>query len=102
MLAGIELEDIQDYGRYHEMRQTLKSSSQKLADLSEGWGGTVLATGVDLAHNEPIPHLGERRVLCHFFSSFLSQGKKLILSSLSNLTLELELDDATACNASSL
>ena len=74
VLGGIEIEDISDYGRYHEMRQMLKSSAEQMSDLSEGWGGTILATQNDLKHNEPIPAGGERRVLCHFFSSFFSQG----------------------------
>ena len=99
LLSGVELEDVQDYGRYHEMRQTLKSSREKLADMSEGWGGTASASATDLAHNEPIPAGGERRVLCRFFSSFFMQSKKIILASMSNLTLELELDDGAACFA---
>ena len=34
LLAGVELEDVQDYGRYHEMRQTLKSSREKIGRAS--------------------------------------------------------------------
>ena len=75
----------------------LKSASEQMSDLSEGWGGTVDAIQTDLDHNEPIPAGGERRVLCHFFSSFFNQPKKIILSAMSNLVVELQLGDDTDC-----
>ncbi len=97
VLAGIEIEDVSDYGRMHQMRQMLKSSAEQMSDLCEGWGGTELATQIDIDNNEPIPAGGERRVLCHFYSSLFNQPKKLILSAMSNLTVELELGDDTLC-----
>jgi hypothetical protein len=57
--------------------------------MTEGWGGTVDASIIDMDHADPIPAGGERRMLCRFHSSFLNQSKRLMLSALSGLTLEL-------------
>ncbi len=36
--GGVELEDIAEYGRYHEMRTMMMSASEKINELTEGWG----------------------------------------------------------------
>ena len=99
--GGVEITDIgPDYGRYHEMRCLLKSPGEKLSDLAEGWGGT--AATITAPHNaDPIPPGGERRMMCQFYCQFLGgqNTKKVLLSALSGLVLEVELGDAADCFA---
>jgi hypothetical protein len=67
--------------------------------LAEGWGGGIAASLTTQNHALPIPAGGERRVLCQFYCQFLGQSKKVLLSALSGLTLELELGEAADCFA---
>ncbi len=99
LAGGVEIEDIAEYGRYHEMRTMMMSAAEKINEMTEGWGGTADASSVDMDHADPIPAGGERRMLCKFHSSFLNQGKKLMLAGLTALTLELELGGASDCFA---
>jgi hypothetical protein len=77
----------------------LKPSDEKLNALLEGWGAGAGATLSDHAHADPIPARGERKVLCKLPSAFLANGKKIMLSAMTGLTLELELADADTCFA---
>ena len=97
--GGVEITDISDYGRFHESMTMLKSSGDKLNDMAEGWGGTAAATLTEQHHADPIPAGAERRVTCGFYSAFLNQKKKILLSAMTNLVLELELGDPGDCFA---
>jgi hypothetical protein len=97
--GGVEIEDLEFLGRYAELRQMLKPSDEKLNDLMEGWGAGDEATLSDQDHADPIPAGAERKILCKLPSSFLMNGKKIMLNAMTGLTLELELSDADTCFA---
>ena len=87
--GGHEIENIEDYGRVHQMFSTLLPSNVRMNNLVEGWGGSDLPVSID----EPADHahallVGDSRTLfVQLLSPFLSQGKDIPLSMMP-LTLE--------------
>jgi hypothetical protein len=92
------IEDIEDYGRVHEIFARLRSSAERYNDHAEGWG-------IDAEHHctldqpgvaDPIPGNKARTVVVKLLSSFLTQGKAIPLN-MCPVVVELELDgDANA------
>ena len=97
LAGGSEIENIEDYGRVHQMFSTLLPSNVRMNNVAEGWAGE--AVPVSLSH--PADDVSsifaqESRTLCvQLLSPFLSQGKYIPMSMMP-LTLELELDDLGA------
>jgi len=94
------IEDIEEYGRVHQIFSTLQSSQRRANDVIEAWGGVeshnpTLGGPVD---PDRIPPGKSRTVVVHLLSSFLSQGKHIPLNMVP-LVLELELADADQCFA---
>ena len=92
------LEDIEEYGRVHQIFSTLQSSQRRANDVIESWGGKTLnpptlSVPVDADTIQPGK---SRTVVVHLLSSFLSQGKNIPLNMVP-LVLELELADADQC-----
>jgi hypothetical protein len=91
------IEDIEEYGRVHEIFARLRSSAERYNDHAEGWG-------IDAEHHctldqpgvaDPIPGNKARTVVVKLLSSFLTQGKAIPLNMVP-VVLELELDGADA------
>jgi hypothetical protein len=89
------IEDIEEYGRVHEMFSLLQSSGRRYNAHAEGWGSTDLhlATFNDPGEPDAIPGNSARTVVVKLLSSFLSQGKAIPLNMVP-IVLELELADA--------
>jgi hypothetical protein len=89
------IEDIEEYGRVHEIFSLLQSSGRRYNDHAEGWGSEDAhpATFNDPGPAHPIPKSAARTVVIRLLSSFLSQGKAIPLNMVP-LVLELELADA--------
>ena len=91
------IEDIEEYGRVHQMFSELLPSQRRYNDITEAWGGASLASGLDSpVHPDEIETDGERTVVVHLMSSFLSQGKMIPLSMVP-VILELELGNLDDC-----
>ena len=92
------IEDIEEYGRVHEMFSMLQSSARRYNAHAEGWGSTDLhsATFNSPGAPDPIPGNSARTVVVKLLSSFLTQGKAIPLNMVP-VVIELELagaDDA--------
>ena len=94
------IEDIEEYGRVHEMFSHLQSSARRYNAFAEGWGSETLHTATFDEPGEPddIPGNSARTVVVKLLSSFLTQGKSIPLNMVP-VVIELELagaDDAFA------
>jgi hypothetical protein len=91
------IEDIEEYGRVHEMFARLRSSAERYNDHAEGWGITPAhdCTLNNPGVADPIPGNKARTVVVKLLSSFLTQGKAIPLNMVP-VVLELELDEANA------
>jgi hypothetical protein len=89
------IEDIEEYGRVHEMFSLLQSSARRYNDHAEGWGSEDAhpSTLNDPGRPDPIPEGAARTVVIRLLSSFLSQGKAIPLNMVP-LVLEIELGNA--------
>jgi hypothetical protein len=92
------IEDIEEYGRVHEIFSMLQSSGRRYNDHAEGWGSEDAhpATFNDPGRPDQIPEGAARTVVVRLLSSFLSQGKAIPLNMVP-LVVEIELgnpDDA--------
>jgi hypothetical protein len=89
------IEDIEEYGRVHEIFSLLQSSARRYNDIFEGWGSEDAHPSMfnDPGVPDPIPRGKARTVVVRLLSSFLSQGKAVPLNMVP-LVLELELADA--------
>ena len=92
------VEDIEEYGRVHQLWSMLLPSQRRYNDMAESWGGasSVVGTLDSPVTPDPIPANKTRTVVVHLASSLLAQGKYLPLNMIP-LTLELELGDADDC-----
>ncbi len=91
------IEDIEEYGRVHQMFSELLPAQRRYNNTAESWGGAFLASGLDRAVQlDPIEADSERSVVAHLMSSFLGQGKMIPLSMVP-VILELELGDLDDC-----
>jgi hypothetical protein len=89
------IEDIEEYGRVHEMFSLLQSSARRYNTHAEGWGSSDLHTATfdTPGKPDPIPGNTARTVVVKLLSSFLSQGKAILLNMVP-VVIELELADA--------
>jgi hypothetical protein len=89
------IEDIEEYGRVHEIFSLLESSARRYNDHAEGWGSEDAhpATFNDPGRPDQIPEGAARTVVIRLLSSFLSQGKTIPLNMVP-LVLEIELGNA--------
>jgi hypothetical protein len=93
------IEDIEEYGRCHQMFSELLPAQRRFNNTAESWGGANLASGLDSpVHVDPIEADCERTVCVHLMSSFLGQGKMIPLSMVP-VILELELGEMNDCFA---
>ncbi len=91
------IEDIEEYGRVHQMFSLLLPSQRRYNNITETWGGANLASGLDSpVHPDPIPADSERIFCVHLMSSFLGQGKMIPLAMVP-VILELELGNLDDC-----
>ena len=91
------VEDIEEYGRCHQLFSTLLPSQRRYNDVAESWGGKNTACTLTAPTSvDDLPADSTRTVLVHLMSSFLSQGKYLPLNMVP-LTIELELGDTDDC-----
>ncbi len=91
------IEDIEEYGRVHQMFSELLPSQRRYNNITETWGGANLASGLDSpVHPDPIPADSERTFCVHLMSSFLGQGKMIPLAMVP-VILELELGELDDC-----
>jgi len=87
------IEDIEEYGRTHQLFSTLLPAQRRMNDTAESWGGdATLPTLGDPVRAQVIPGQDSRTVVVHLLSSFLSQGKNIPLNAIP-LVLELELGE---------
>jgi hypothetical protein len=89
------IEDIEEYGRVHEMFTRLQSSARRHNAFSEGWGSDEVhaATFDEPGEPDDIPANSARTVVVKLLSSFLSQGKAIPLNMVP-VVIELELSGA--------
>jgi hypothetical protein len=92
------IEDVEEYGRVHEMFSLLQSSERRYNAHAEGWGSSdvVSSTFNDPGQPDPIPGNSARTVVVKLLNSFLTQGKAIPLNMVP-VVIELELagaDDA--------
>ena len=89
------IEDIEEYGRVHEMFSMLQSSARRYNAHAEGWGSEDLhpATFNSPGLPDKIPGNSARTVVVKLLSSFLSQGKAVPLNMVP-VVIELELAGA--------
>ena len=91
------IEDIEDYGRVHQLFSELLPTQRRFNNTTETWGGANLAHGIDSpVLVDPIAADCERTVCVHLMSSFLGQGKMIPLSMVP-VILELELGEMNDC-----
>ena len=92
------IEDIEEYGRVHEMFSRLQSSARRYNAFAEGWGSDEVhsATFDEPGESDDIPANSARTVVVKLLSSFLTQGKHIPLNMVP-VVIEIELagaDDA--------
>jgi hypothetical protein len=92
------IEDIEEYGRVHDMFSRLQSSARRYNAFAEGWGSDEVHSATFDEPGEPddIPGNSARTVVVKLLSSFLSEGKAIPLNMVP-VVIELELagaDDA--------
>jgi len=87
------IEDVEEYGRTHQIFSTLLPAQRRMNDIAESWGGSEANPTLGYpAVGEPIPGQRARTVVVHLLSSFLSQGRNIALNAIP-LVLELELGE---------
>jgi hypothetical protein len=99
------IEDIEEYGRTHEMFSLLQSSARRYNAHAEGWGSTDehTATFDNPGDPDPIPANSARTLVIKLLSSFLTQGKAIPLNMVP-IVVEIELggaDDAFSSTGNS-
>jgi hypothetical protein len=99
------IEDIEEYGRVHEMFSLLQSSGRRYNAHAEGWGSsdTHSATFDNPGEPDPIPGNSARTLVIKLLSSFLTQGKAIPLNMVP-VVVEIELggaDDAFSSTGNS-
>ena len=90
------IEDIEEYGRVHEMFTMLQSSGRRFNTHTEGWGSSAALhqhTFDDPGAPDPIDANKARTVVVKLLSSFLTQGKAIPLNMVP-VVIEIELADA--------
>jgi hypothetical protein len=89
------IEDVEEYGRVHEMFSLLQSSGRRYNAHAEGWGSmdTHAATFNDPGQPDPIAPGKARTLVVKLLSSFMTQGKAIPLNMVP-VVIELELADA--------
>jgi hypothetical protein len=89
------IEDVEEYGRVHEMFSLLQSSGRRYNAHAEGWGSTDThaSTFNDPGEPDPIAPGKARTIVVKLLSSFLTQGKAIPLNMVP-VVIELELADA--------
>ena len=89
------IEDVEEYGRVHEMFSLLQSSERRYNAHAEGWGSTDVTSSTfnDPGRPDPIPGNSARTVVVKLLSSFLTQGKAIPLNMVP-VVIELELGGA--------
>jgi hypothetical protein len=89
------IEDIEEYGRVHQIFSLLQSSGRRYNAHTEGWGSSDLHTATfnDPGDPDPIPGNSARTVVVKLLSSFLTQGKAIPLNMVP-VVVELELGGA--------
>jgi hypothetical protein len=97
------IEDVEEYGRVHEIFSLLQSSARRYNAHAEGWGSTDdhSSTFNDPGEPDEIPANSARTVVVKLLSSFLTQGKAIPLNMVP-VVIKLELggaDDAFAALA---
>ena len=68
------IEDVEEYGRVHEMFSLLQSSERRYNAHAEGWGSTDVTSSTfnDPGRPDPIPGNSARTVVVKLLSSFLT------------------------------
>ena len=89
------IEDIEEYGRVHQMFSLLQSSERRYNAHTEGWGTEKIHTATfdSPGDPDPIPGNKSRTVVVKLLSSFLTQGKAIPLNMVP-VVIELELAGA--------
>ena len=89
------IEDIEEYGRVHQMFSLLQSSGRRYNVHAEGWGSEKIHTATfdSPGDPDPIPGNKSRTVVVKLLSSFLTQGKAIPLNMVP-VVIELELAGA--------
>jgi hypothetical protein len=89
------IEDVEEYGRVHQMFSLLQSSARRYNAHAEGWGSSDLHPATLKTPGDPdsIPGTSARTVVVKLLSSFLTKGKAIPLSMVP-VVIELELADA--------
>ena len=100
LAGGVEVTDIAEYGRTHQMFSNLLPAARRTEDAIEGWGAIYATTdGLPLTvlsqNFSPAPLAAgkKRRVLTQLLCPFFNNGKMLPLSLLGGITVELQLGD---------
>ena len=95
--GGSEVENLEDYGRVHQMFSLLLPTNVRMNNVIEGWSGddTAIAADEPTENVSAIFAQASRSVCVQLLSPFLSQGKYIPMSMMP-LTLELELDELAA------
>ena len=95
--GGSEIENVEDYGRVHQMFSILLPTNVRMNSVAEGWSGdnTAIAADEPTENVSAIYAQASRSVCVQLLSPFLSQGKHIPMSMMP-LTLELELDELGA------
>jgi hypothetical protein len=108
LAGGVEVHDIQDYGRVCQMFSLLQPAARRANDVAEGFGSStkVEAGNPELVSSlsQPtralrIPAGSSRRVVTQLLAPIFSAQRFLPTSFMGNLTIELELDNYDACFA---
>ena len=93
--GGATLEDVEQYGRCHQMFAVLLPPAEPRCRIAEEWGNTSTnATLGSPGAGQPIPAGESRAVVFSLMSSFLNQGE-CIPRDFIPVILELELGEAT-------
>ena len=108
LVAGVEVHDIQDYGRVMQMFSILQLAARRMNAAAEGFGSSTAAVP-DRPDNigsfsQPIraPKLNpgaSRRVLSSLLAPIFSAQKFLPLALMGGIVIEAELDNYNACFA---
>ena len=93
--GGATLEDIEQYGRCHQMFSHLLPPDELMCRVSEEWGNTTTSPNLGSpGAGQPIPAGEARTVVFSLMSSFLNQGKYIPLNFVP-VVIELELGEVS-------